>query len=57
MNLRETVVTCGLDSSASGQGPVIGSCKHGKEPSGSIKGGKFIDQLNDYWFLKKDSAL
>jgi hypothetical protein len=27
----------GLDLSASGYGPVEGSCEHGNEPSGSIK--------------------
>jgi hypothetical protein len=32
---------CGLDSSGSEQGPVAGSFEHGKEPSGSIKGGEF----------------
>jgi hypothetical protein len=37
------VARCGLDSSDSGQGPVAGSCEHGNEPSGSIKGGKFLD--------------
>jgi hypothetical protein len=25
------------------QGPVSGSCEHRNEPSGSIKGGKFVD--------------
>jgi hypothetical protein len=30
------VVSCGLDSSDSGQGPVADSFKHGNEPSGSI---------------------
>jgi hypothetical protein len=33
----------GLDSSGSGQGPVAGCCEHGNEPSGSIKGGEFLD--------------
>jgi hypothetical protein len=33
----------GLDSSGSGQGPVAGSCAHGNEPTGSIKGGQFLD--------------
>jgi hypothetical protein len=32
------------------------SCEHGNETSGSIKGGEFLDQLSDYWFLKKDST-
>jgi hypothetical protein len=37
---------CGLDSFGSGQGQVTGSCEHGNEPSGSIKCGKFLDQLS-----------
>jgi hypothetical protein len=32
----------GLDICDSGQGPVAGSCKHGNEPSDSIKGGSFF---------------
>jgi hypothetical protein len=39
---------CGLDSSGSGQGPVVGSCEHGNYPSGSIKGGEFLDYVSDY---------
>jgi len=35
---------------------VVGSCEHGNEPSGSIKGGKFLDYLGGYQLLKKDSA-
>jgi hypothetical protein len=31
-------------------------CEHGNEPSCVIKGGKFLDQLSDYKFLKKDPA-
>jgi hypothetical protein len=27
---------------------VVGSCEHGNELSGSIKGGKFHNQLSDY---------
>jgi hypothetical protein len=34
---------CGLHSSSCGQGPVAGSCDHGNEPSGYIKGGEFLD--------------
>jgi hypothetical protein len=37
------VGNCGLDSSGSGKGPVTGSCGHGNEPSGFIKGGEFLD--------------
>jgi hypothetical protein len=35
---------------------VGGCCEHGNEPSGFIKGGEPLDQLNDYQLLKKDSA-
>jgi hypothetical protein len=34
---------------------VVGSCEHGNEPSGSIKGGEFFDYLIDCQ-LVKDSA-
>jgi hypothetical protein len=37
------VGSCGLDSSGSGWGPMAGSCEHGNERSGSIKGGEFLD--------------
>jgi hypothetical protein len=30
----------------------MGSCEHGNEPSGSIKGGEFLDYLSDYYILK-----
>jgi hypothetical protein len=36
-----------MDSSGSGYGPVAGSCEHGYEPSGSIKGGGFVGKLSD----------
>jgi hypothetical protein len=35
---------------------VTGTCEHSSEPSDSIKGREFFDQLSDYQFLKKDSA-
>jgi hypothetical protein len=38
----------GLDSSGSGYRQVVGSCKHGTEPSGSIKGKQFLEQLSNY---------
>jgi hypothetical protein len=39
---------CGLNSSVSGQGPVMDFCKHGNELSGCIKHGKFLEyKLND----------
>jgi hypothetical protein len=43
MDLRETVGRCGLDSIASGQGPVADPCEHGNEISGSIKRGELLD--------------
>jgi hypothetical protein len=33
---------CGLDSSGSVQGWVVGSCEHSNEPSSSIKGKGFL---------------
>jgi hypothetical protein len=47
---------CGLDSSGTGWGPVVGFCEHGNKPLASMKGGEFLDQLSDCWLLKKDSA-
>jgi hypothetical protein len=41
-----------LDLSGSGLGPVAGSFEHGNKPSDSIKGGEFLEQLNDYRLLK-----
>jgi hypothetical protein len=46
-------VRCGLDSTSSGQ---VGSCAQGKEHSGSIKVGEFLDYLNDRQFPKKKIA-
>ena len=37
----------GLDGVGSGQGQVAGTCECGNEPSGSIKCGKFLDQLQN----------
>jgi hypothetical protein len=34
---------CGLGAYDSGQGPMMGFCEDGDEPSGFIKGGKFFD--------------
>jgi hypothetical protein len=42
---------------SSGQSPVAGSCEHGKDLSGYINGREFLDLVNDYQLLKKDSAL
>jgi hypothetical protein len=47
---------CGLDSSASGQRPVTGSCEHGNEPFGSIKGGEFVLLASQgLWSIEWDS--
>jgi len=45
-----------LDSSSSEQRPRTGSYEHGNEPSGSIKGKTFLNQLSGYWLFKKGSA-
>jgi hypothetical protein len=37
----------GLDSCGSGYRPVAGSCEHGNEPSGSIKGREFLSFSNN----------
>jgi hypothetical protein len=31
-----------------GKGPVTGSCEHGSESLGSIKGGEFLNWLSDF---------
>jgi hypothetical protein len=41
--LGNRVERFGLDTSGSGQGPVVGSCEHSNEPSVSIKGREFLD--------------
>jgi hypothetical protein len=50
------VERCELDSSDSGCEPVAGSSEQGNEPSDSLKGGKFLEQLRDYQLLKKNFA-
>jgi hypothetical protein len=35
---------------------MVGSCEHGNEASGSIKGGGCLDLASDYQLLKDDSA-
>jgi hypothetical protein len=35
---------------------VAGRCEQGNEPSGSVKDGKFLDWLSDYYLLKKYSV-
>jgi hypothetical protein len=36
---------------------VAGSCEHGNEFPGSIRGGEFVDKLSNCQLLKKNSAL
>ena len=47
---------CGLDWAGPGQGQVADACEWGNEPSGSVKCGEFLDQLQTSQLLKKDSA-
>ena len=46
----------GLDWAGPGQRQVADACECGNEPSGSVKCGEFLDQLQTSWLLKKDSA-
>ena len=46
----------GLDWAGLGQGQVGDACECGNEPSGSVKCGEFLDQLQTSQLLKKDSA-
>jgi hypothetical protein len=45
-----------VDSSGSRLGPGGGSCEYGNETSVSIEAGEFLENLNDYLLLKKDSV-
>jgi hypothetical protein len=36
---------------------VAGSCEHGNEPSGSIRGEEVLDYLSDYQLLKMESVV
>ena len=47
----------GLDRAGSGWGQVAGTCECGNEPSGSIKCGESLGQLQTGQLLKKDSVL
>ena len=46
----------GLNWAGSGQGQVADACECGNEPSGYVKCGEFLDQLQTSQLLKKDSA-
>jgi hypothetical protein len=45
-----------LDWSGSGSGPLEGFCEHVNEPLGSIKCWEDLEQLHNWWLLKKGSA-
>jgi hypothetical protein len=57
VDLREIDQKVGLDETGLGQGRMAGSCEHGNEPSGAIKGEKFRGQHSDYHLLQKDYTL
>jgi hypothetical protein len=38
---------CGLNASGLGYGPEVSFPEHDNGPSGSVKGGKFLDCVND----------
>ena len=46
----------GLDWAGPGQGQVAYACECGNEPSGSVKCGELLDQLQASQLLRKDSA-
>ena len=46
----------GLDWAGPGQRQLAEACECGNEPSGSVKCGEFLDQLQTSQLLKKDSA-
>ena len=46
---------CGLDWAGTGQGQVADACECGDEPSGTIKCGEFLDQLQTGQLLKENS--
>jgi hypothetical protein len=45
-----------MDTTESGQGPVVGPCECGYEPSGSIKGREFTDNSTTVSFSRKSPA-
>jgi hypothetical protein len=55
MYIRNTALKCGRDLLGLGFGPVAASTEHVNEQFGSIKGGKFSDQLTMSLFLKNNS--
>jgi hypothetical protein len=45
---------CEMDSSGSGQGSVLATCKHNNKPMSYIKGGKYLDQLIEHQLHNND---
>jgi hypothetical protein len=54
MNLKE--IRCVLYSTGSGDISMDGSCEYDNEHLGFIKGGEFLDQLNDCQLPKRGSV-
>jgi hypothetical protein len=55
--LKEWDAMCGLASTGSGEGLMMGSCEHINVPSDCIKGGDILDQVNGYQLLKEDCSM
>jgi hypothetical protein len=51
MDLKK--IGCVLNSFGSGKGPAKVSFEHFNGPSSFIKGGKFLDQLNEYQLMQR----
>jgi hypothetical protein len=47
LNQKSFKIFIGGPEIVSEWGIVAGSCEHGNKPSGSIKGGEFLDYLSD----------
>jgi hypothetical protein len=50
---EEIVWRCGMDWFGSEYGPAASSCEHGNEPSGSVTGENFFEQLNNHRSLSR----
>jgi hypothetical protein len=56
MDVKAVGWECGLNSSGSRQGPVVSSCKRGKEPPGFTECSEFLEWLSNCSLLEKHSA-
>lgn len=56
-NIKTYLKECGLDSTGSGYGPVIGTCAYGNNTLAVTKDEEFHDNLSNYQFFKKDIRL